>query len=90
MTKVIELFLISVLSISTVAQILLFHYLKITNEDFKFLSILNWGFELFTIYDKNVKQRDERIKKIRNILLRISGYCFVALVLYVVFSVWLR
>lgn len=61
----------------------LFYYLEMSNSyDNKPFLKINFG--LLSFYDKDVKEKDRFIKRLRNILLRFAGY---TLLLAIVFNV---
>lgn len=62
--------------LSITIQGILFYYLEVSNGyDHKPFLKINLG--LFIHYNKKVKEKDTSIKKIRNVLLAISGYSFL-------------
>ncbi len=76
MINVIGGIIVSIFMLSTIVQASLFYYLEISNnyDDYPYLKI---NFGLLTYYDKDVKDEDKVIKKVRNVSLIISGYSIV-------------
>lgn len=64
---------------------LLFFYLEITNNHFKFPPI-NLPFEIFTYYNKTVKPHQKNIVKIADLTLKYGAIAFLFCIIIVVFQ----
>jgi hypothetical protein len=60
-----------------------FYYLEISNNYDKY-PFTRLNLEFLTYYNKNVKTKDEIVKKICNVSLIVSGYSFAMLVVFTI------
>ncbi len=91
MVEIIGGIIVVVLILLWVTQALLFFYLDISNDHSKLgIPGLSDPFRLFAYYHKPVKAKDKKIKKLRDAVLKLSGYTFMIAILYIVVTVILN
>lgn len=85
MVEIIGVGIVLIFVLLWVVQATLFYYLDSSN-DHSILPIVKLGimFRLLTFYEKKLKTDDERIRKLRDLCLRLSGYTLIIGILFVV------